>query len=181
MGISRQANIISFLALLIERHWPTDISSCHGVVPLGGALSSLFRSRAHCRHQDKTPGCICRSSHNPYSQPCTSGQKMDSERPESSADNLPVEQSPSNTRNPDESNADTRPPTLSRTSTFGKKCWICMSDASEDDPNNPPIWRSPCKCSLTAHERSLRFSVRNARVKSGSQDQRAMLWMVIGQ
>ncbi|RVX66587.1 hypothetical protein B0A52_09464 [Exophiala mesophila] len=46
----------------------------------------------------------------------------------------------------------TRPTALSRTSTFGKKCWICMSDASEDDPNNPPIWRSPCSCSLTAHE-----------------------------
>lgn len=27
-----------------------------------------------------------------------------------------------------------------------------MSDASEDDQTNPPIWRSPCKCSLTAHE-----------------------------
>lgn len=30
-----------------------------------------------------------------------------------------------------------------------------MSDASEDDPNNPPVWRSPCKCSLTAHEACL--------------------------
>lgn len=80
---------------------------------------------------------------------------MDSERPESGPDSLPAEQSPSNPRNPVESNTDTRPPTLSRTSTFGKKCWICMSDASEDDPNNPPIWRSPCKCSLTAHESCL--------------------------
>jgi len=30
-----------------------------------------------------------------------------------------------------------------------------MSDSSEDDPNNPPIWRSPCICSLTAHESCL--------------------------
>ncbi|KAL6246823.1 hypothetical protein RBB50_006130 [Rhinocladiella similis] len=50
---------------------------------------------------------------------------------------------------------ETRPPPLSRSSTYGKKCWICMSDASEDDPNNPPVWRSPCKCSLTAHESCL--------------------------
>ncbi|KEF60974.1 uncharacterized protein A1O9_02538 [Exophiala aquamarina CBS 119918] len=45
-----------------------------------------------------------------------------------------------------------RPANLSRTSTFGKKCWICMSEASEDDQTNPPVWRSPCRCSLTAHE-----------------------------
>ncbi|KIV79726.1 hypothetical protein PV11_07272 [Exophiala sideris] len=53
------------------------------------------------------------------------------------------------------SDLNSRPPPLSRTSTYGKKCWICMSDASEDDPNNPPVWRSPCKCSLTAHEACL--------------------------
>ncbi|KAK5208894.1 hypothetical protein LTR20_010685 [Exophiala xenobiotica] len=76
---------------------------------------------------------------------------MDSQGPEGA----PMERSHSNPRDPDESNTSTRPPALSRTSTFGKKCWICMSDASEDDPNNPPIWRSPCKCSLTAHESCL--------------------------
>ncbi|KIX99856.1 uncharacterized protein Z520_04492 [Fonsecaea multimorphosa CBS 102226] len=48
-----------------------------------------------------------------------------------------------------------RPSAPSRASTFGPKCWICMSDKSEDDPNNPPIWRSPCTCSLTAHEACL--------------------------
>lgn len=49
-----------------------------------------------------------------------------------------------------------RPAAPSRASTFGtKKCWICMSDATEDDPNNPPVWRSPCVCSLTAHEACL--------------------------
>lgn len=46
-----------------------------------------------------------------------------------------------------------RPPPLSRSSTLGiKKCWICVGDSTEDDPTNPPTWRSPCKCSLTAHE-----------------------------
>lgn len=30
-----------------------------------------------------------------------------------------------------------------------------MSDATEDDPNDPPVWRSPCQCSLTAHESCL--------------------------
>jgi len=49
-------------------------------------------------------------------------------------------------------NAPERPTNLSRTSTYGKKCWICMSEASEDDQTNPPVWRSPCKCSLIAHE-----------------------------
>ncbi|OCT47137.1 hypothetical protein CLCR_02456 [Cladophialophora carrionii] len=48
-----------------------------------------------------------------------------------------------------------RPWAPSRASTFGPKCWICMSDKSEDDPNNPPVWRSPCSCSLTAHESCL--------------------------
>lgn len=46
-----------------------------------------------------------------------------------------------------------RPPPLTRQSTLGiKKCWICVGDTTEDDPTNPPVWRSPCKCSLTAHE-----------------------------
>lgn len=48
-----------------------------------------------------------------------------------------------------------RPVALSRTSTFGKKCWICLMDATEDDQTNPPIWRTPCKCSLTAHDQCL--------------------------
>jgi hypothetical protein len=30
-----------------------------------------------------------------------------------------------------------------------------MSDKSEDDPVNPPVWRTPCSCSLTAHEACL--------------------------
>ncbi|KAL2436576.1 hypothetical protein ABEF95_012312 [Exophiala dermatitidis] len=55
-----------------------------------------------------------------------------------------------------DSSPNSRPPPLSRSSTLGsRKCWICMSDASEDDPNNPPVWRSPCQCSLTAHESCL--------------------------
>jgi len=50
----------------------------------------------------------------------------------------------------------TAPPSLSRSSTFGvKKCWICIGESTEDDPDNPPVWRSPCKCNLTAHETCL--------------------------
>ncbi|RMD44867.1 hypothetical protein DV735_g310, partial [Chaetothyriales sp. CBS 134920] len=46
-----------------------------------------------------------------------------------------------------------RRPTLSRSSTASiKKCWICIGDTTEDDANNPPVWRSPCTCNLTAHE-----------------------------
>lgn len=30
-----------------------------------------------------------------------------------------------------------------------------MSDATEDNPDNPPVWRSPCSCTLTAHEACL--------------------------
>ena len=49
-----------------------------------------------------------------------------------------------------------RPPLLSRASTTSiKKCWICICDATEDDPTNPPAWRNPCSCSLTAHEACL--------------------------
>ncbi len=49
-----------------------------------------------------------------------------------------------------------RPRAPSRSSTFGvKKCWICICDATEDDPSRPPRWRSPCKCNLTAHEACL--------------------------
>lgn len=49
-----------------------------------------------------------------------------------------------------------RPPPPSRSSTLGvKKCWICICDSTEDDPDNPPVWRNPCSCSLTAHESCL--------------------------
>lgn len=52
-----------------------------------------------------------------------------------------------------------RPPALTRASTFStEKCWICLSTRDEDPPSppNPPTaWRSPCKCSLTAHEACL--------------------------
>ena len=49
-----------------------------------------------------------------------------------------------------------RPPPPSRSSTFGiKKCWICICDSTEDDPNNLPVWRAPCTCNLTAHETCL--------------------------
>ncbi len=75
---------------------------------------------------------------------------MSSEDSDTSLLNHPASESPSPTQ---DSNA--RPPALSRASTFGPKCWICMSDASEDDPNNLPVWRSPCSCSLVAHESCL--------------------------
>ncbi|KAI5360881.1 putative Zinc finger, RING-CH-type, Zinc finger, RING/FYVE/PHD-type, FANCL domain-containing protein [Septoria linicola] len=32
-----------------------------------------------------------------------------------------------------------------------KKCWICMSDESEDTPETSQ-WRDPCPCALVAHE-----------------------------
>ncbi|KIW23843.1 uncharacterized protein PV07_12012 [Cladophialophora immunda] len=65
----------------------------------------------------------------------------------------PAQTSGNGAKSPQDKNS--RPSALSRASTFGPKCWICMSDKSEDDPNNPPIWRSPCSCSLTAHEACL--------------------------
>jgi hypothetical protein len=49
-----------------------------------------------------------------------------------------------------------RPSLLSRQSTLTpKKCWICICDTTEDDPKNPPTWRTPCACNLTAHESCL--------------------------
>lgn len=49
-----------------------------------------------------------------------------------------------------------RPAPPTRQSTAGtKKCWICICDSTEDDISNPPKWRSPCGCNLTAHEACL--------------------------
>ncbi|KPI34292.1 E3 ubiquitin-protein ligase MARCH5 [Cyphellophora attinorum] len=53
----------------------------------------------------------------------------------------------------DESPPPSRPVPLTRQSTLTpKKCWVCLGTQDEDDPNNPPVWRSPCTCSLTGHE-----------------------------
>ncbi len=35
-----------------------------------------------------------------------------------------------------------------------RKCWICFNDETEDDETSSE-WRSPCACSLVAHERCL--------------------------
>ena len=35
-----------------------------------------------------------------------------------------------------------------------RKCWICFADETEDTPTSSE-WRSPCPCSLTAHEACL--------------------------
>lgn len=35
-----------------------------------------------------------------------------------------------------------------------RKCWVCFSDETEDTPMSSR-WRSPCPCSLTAHEACL--------------------------
>jgi hypothetical protein len=56
----------------------------------------------------------------------------------------------------EETSQPTRPPPITRQSTLTpKKCWICICDVTEDDPNNPPVWRTPCACNLTAHETCL--------------------------
>jgi RING-variant domain len=58
--------------------------------------------------------------------------------------------------NPTSTDQTFRPPPPSRSSTLGiKKCWICIGDSTEDDPINPPVWRAPCSCNLTAHESCL--------------------------
>ena len=58
-----------------------------------------------------------------------------------------------------ESGTPQRPPPLSRASTlYREKCWICLSTRDEDpaSPPHPPTeWRSPCSCSLQAHESCL--------------------------
>ncbi|KAK5955259.1 hypothetical protein OHC33_003941 [Knufia fluminis] len=52
-----------------------------------------------------------------------------------------------------------RPRALTRQSTSAlEKCWICLSTKDEDlpsPPNPPTAWRSPCSCSLQAHEACL--------------------------
>lgn len=59
----------------------------------------------------------------------------------------------------EDAEAPQRPPTLSRASTASReKCWICLATKDEDPPSppNPPTeWRSPCSCSLQAHEACL--------------------------
>lgn len=58
---------------------------------------------------------------------------------------------------PNDDTADVpRPSPLTRQSTLTpKKCWICICDVTEDDGTNPPTWRTPCACNLTAHEACL--------------------------
>lgn len=36
---------------------------------------------------------------------------------------------------------------------MSRRCWICQGDDVEDE--TPREWRSPCQCSLTAHEECL--------------------------
>jgi hypothetical protein len=54
-----------------------------------------------------------------------------------------------------DANSTPRPSMPSRASTFGAHCWICLNDSTEDDTANPPAWRHPCSCNLTAHETCL--------------------------
>lgn len=35
-----------------------------------------------------------------------------------------------------------------------RRCWVCMGDETDDTTENN-VWRSPCPCSLTAHETCL--------------------------
>lgn len=35
-----------------------------------------------------------------------------------------------------------------------RRCWICFNDETEDDDTTSE-WRSPCTCSLVAHEKCL--------------------------
>lgn len=35
-----------------------------------------------------------------------------------------------------------------------RRCWICFNDETEDDATTSE-WRSPCTCSLVAHEKCL--------------------------
>jgi hypothetical protein len=54
-----------------------------------------------------------------------------------------------------EADSTPRPSMPNRTSTLGAHCWICLNDSTEDDPTDPPPWRHPCSCNLTAHETCL--------------------------
>ncbi|CAF9921656.1 MAG: hypothetical protein GOMPHAMPRED_002352 [Gomphillus americanus] len=45
-------------------------------------------------------------------------------------------------------------PKPTRKDTDLKQCWICYADETEDSPNTSR-WRSPCACSLVAHESCL--------------------------
>ncbi|KAL2046300.1 hypothetical protein N7G274_001747 [Stereocaulon virgatum] len=47
-----------------------------------------------------------------------------------------------------------RKPQRVPTSQEPRKCWICFSDETEDNPTSSE-WRSPCPCALTAHEACL--------------------------
>ena len=65
-------------------------------------------------------------------------------------------ESPSSSRDkPINDESTPRPSMPTRASTFGAHCWICLNDSTEDDTANPPVWRHPCSCNLTAHETCL--------------------------
>lgn len=65
-------------------------------------------------------------------------QDPPTERPQDTSDTTPKAQTSS-------------PPT---DSSDPRKCWICFNDETEDTPLSSE-WRSPCPCSLTAHESCL--------------------------
>ncbi|KAL9108312.1 MAG: hypothetical protein Q9227_006910 [Pyrenula ochraceoflavens] len=85
------------------------------------------------------------------SPPATYGENLQSEQrdlPDRSPSTLPQQSQAEEDFQP-------KPPTRTSTASEPKKCWICYSDATEDDPDNPPQWRSPCPCALVAHETCL--------------------------
>lgn len=60
------------------------------------------------------------------------------------------------------------PPLAPAESESVKRCWICYEDSTEDDTTDPPRWRSPCPCSLVAHERCLLEWIADKELTRGS-------------
>lgn len=80
-----------------------------------------------------------------FQKPITT-EENHSHTDKSSTSNPPFSSAPDSSRR--------KAPTRASTISEPKKCWICYSDSTEDDPSTSP-WRSPCPCALTAHEACL--------------------------
>lgn len=61
----------------------------------------------------------------------------------------PAEQDTSSSIEPAKANAD---PSQQPAEGEVKRCWVCMGDETDESPEEHRIWRSPCPCSLRAHE-----------------------------
>ncbi|KAL8822131.1 MAG: hypothetical protein Q9191_007125, partial [Dirinaria sp. TL-2023a] len=87
-------------------------------------------------------------------RPSRSSQSLTSEDSQTLLVNTPRSTSPKPASPKATDDATTPPPLSSPANSEPRKCWICFSDETEDNPTTSE-WVSPCPCALTAHQACL--------------------------